>query len=177
MFSRAIQRNLLYYDPYDEENVEEFDNGTLFFVTVNSNRTSNATPSVDFHSTINGIQNMSYEDVNSLFSNDKITGDLNDYIEEVIVEGAPEVGAVMNRVHAHLVVSIRHNEDGTGHYKMNIDRIKDIFKYAWNIPDVYVNVKAVKYDASQRIDMIRYLDIYKQSVIQDYTNAPYAFFM
>lgn len=175
-FTRASQRNNFNYFTLDDLD-DEFDNGTLFFVTINSNRTSDATPSVNFFTAQSGIDSLKYYNIDELFFNETIDGSLEQYVSNVEIEGAPEVGSKMNRVHVHLVISLIHGSEGSGFFKLNIDKLKDVFTTVWGIPDVYINIRAVEYNPSTRINMLNYLDIYRRSVETDYTIAPRAFFM
>lgn len=134
-----------FYDP-DEPN------DSHFFITVNSNKTVH-----------DGNQYQNWRDITKLTVNDtfgnrtglekvikfidnkkppnEIDGDMDSIITST-VEYADEIGPIMGRYHVHIYLKIKH----TSRILMNKEKIKEIFKFAWQIFGVenpYVNIKAL----------------------------------
>lgn len=175
-----IQRKEPDYDLGPSAYVPADARGTLFFVTVNSNRSpmTGHWPLLTFANTDRAIHELDLTiKAGHMIFNDEIHDNASDHIYNVDLMGAAEVGTIMERLHVHMVVRVDHDIHGAGHYRLNIPLLMDHFNHHWGIEDCYVNVKAVEYDPKTHRTMVEYIDAYKRDVTFDpeYV-APRAFF-
>lgn len=132
-------------------------NGTLFFVTVNSNRTIDPIT----HSYNENGANISY--------NSTIQA-LRDYeLHLNISPGAPpakidnfaiEIGAKALRLHTHFTVLLEHSSVDHDMYHLNRNEIERIFTEIWQVDNIHVNVMATPYTLEDENRMREYMNQY-----------------
>lgn len=175
-----IEEKKEYYELDYPHYMREEEHGTIFFVTINSNRVLGNPFSVNIengYAAIDELRNAfkygAYIDHDN--SNLDVVGDIN----RVVIEGKPEIGPKMKRLHFHLVITIEHKSKSGGEgnrYLLSIDDIRQVFSYHWNV-STYVNIKAGKYTERNKRNMLNYLDKYITNVSYNpRAEAPYAFF-
>ena len=123
--------------------------GTLFFITVNSNRVSDGM--INVNSTDDAINSMTSA-IETFINVDNVEGN----IKKIETLGEPQIGPNLQRVHAHMLVNVHHVG---GRYKMNLNRIKEHFAMFWGVDDnsIHLNVKVGKTNNPDIINMRDYI--------------------
>jgi len=129
-------------------------NSTIFFITVNSNKLTNSTRFLTFDVTESGVSNFDI-----LFGSGLIehpSGNPDRLITRHFLNGAVEIGPLMERLHVHLIVGIQH-ETTNEMFSINLQMVKDYFMSLWDIDSVYVNIRATRGSKVTADSMTNYL--------------------
>jgi hypothetical protein len=150
---RERQVNRMYNPPGDK-------NGTLFFVTVNSNKViddmthsyRDGMTDVSYQTTIDGMRNLEL----ALNSDPQ-------YPPATIEDYAIEIGAKALRLHVHFTVLLQHSSANHGEYQLDRFQIDDIFKGAWGIQpfdNIHVNIMSNHYSSATENKLRDYMNQY-----------------
>lgn len=155
--------------------------GTVFFVTVNSNRRPDYHSQLTYENTLESIRELECfgdcKEICGLIKHNTGSKSAVKSVSKLQVVGCAEMGTKMERLHAHIVIGIEHDLKYSGGFQLKIDAIANIFKKNWGVERVYINVKAAAYSPITHNNMIYYLDAYQRNVRGNEKNvAPRAFF-
>lgn len=135
-------------------------NGTLFFVTVNSNKVIDPTT----HTYNDGSTEVSYQTtINGMRTLERALNSDSQYPKASIEDYSIEIGAKALRLHTHFTVLLQHNSATHGEYHLDRDQIESIFRDAWNIsPDenIHVNIKSNPYSREMENNLRDYMNQY-----------------
>ena len=135
-------------------------NGTLFFVTVNSNKVIDPSTHtyrkgrtrVNYQTTVDGMR-----ELERLLNSDPT------YPRASIEDYSIEIGAKALRLHTHFSVLLQHSSTRHGEYQLDRNQIEMIFKNAWGIPpdeNIHVNIMSNPYTAETENKLRDYMNQY-----------------
>lgn len=135
-------------------------NGTLFFVTINSNKVIDPTTHVyrgelarvDYDTTINGIREL-----------ERVLNEDPELPRASIEDYSIEIGPKALRLHTHFTVLLSHSSASHGEYHLDRNYIDNIFRKNWNIPsheNIHVNIMANPYTPETERHLRDYMNQY-----------------